>query len=145
MATLDKAIIIAAKVHQNQTDRYGRHYILHPIRVMMSVDSEKEKIVAMLHDVIEDSDWTLEMLRIEGFSEDIINAIDCLTKRNGEDYMDYINRTKADKIARKVKIADLEDNMNIKRITNLNEKDSQRIRRYHRAWKYLKDIDERTG
>ena len=144
MATLDKAIIIAAKVHQNQTDRYGKHYILHPIRVMMSVESEKEKIVAILHDVIEDSDWTLEKLRTEGFSKDIINAIDCLTKRNGENYMDYINRTKADNIARKVKIADLEDNMNIKRVKNLNDKDSQRIMKYHRAWEYLKGIDEHT-
>jgi len=140
MSTLDKAILIAAQAHQDQKDRYGKPYILHPIRLMMNVDSETEKIVAMLHDVVEDSNWTLENLRAEGFSAEVIIAVDCLTKREDEQYFDYIERIKTNPIAQKVKLADLEDNMDLRRIDNLTEKDLQRMERYHSAWKKLKEL-----
>lgn len=138
MSTLDKAILIAGQAHQNQKDRYAKPYILHPIRLMMKVKSGTGKIVAILHDVVEDSDWTLGNLRAEGFSAEIIAAIDCLTKRENEPYFDYIERTKTNHIAQIVKLADLEDNMDLRRIENLTEKDMKRMKKYHLAWKELK-------
>ena len=90
----------------------------------------KEKIVAVLHDVVEDSDLTLEDLKIEGFSNPIIEAIDAITKREGEKLNDYLERVMNNEIALKVKIADMTDNMDIARISNPTEKDRERIRRY---------------
>jgi (p)ppGpp synthase/HD superfamily hydrolase len=141
MSDLDKALQIAIKVHQHQKDRHGKYYILHPIRVMIRVDSEEEQIVAILHDVVEDSEWSIEMLRKEGFSENILEAIDCLTKKDGEDYMDYINRNRENHIARQVKIADLEDNMDMRRIQNFSNADVIRMKKYQTAWRYLKNFD----
>lgn len=141
MSTLDDAITIAVKIHRGQKDRYGAPYILHPIRVMMRVENEIEKIVAILHDVVEDSDMTLDDLKDEGFSVEIINAIDCVTKRENEPYLAYIERTKQNKIAIKVKIADLEDNLDIKRADKVNEKDSSRFDLYLKVWKELKKLN----
>ena len=140
MSTLDRSILIAAQAHQDQKDRYDKPYILHPLRLMMNVDSETEKIVAILHDVVEDSEWTLDDLKNEGFSDTVIAAVDCLTKRENEKYFDYIERTKANPIAQKVKLADLEDNMDLKRIDNLSDKDLKRLERYHLAWQELKKL-----
>ena len=137
MATLERAIQIAVEAHRGQKDKAGAPYILHPLRVMMSFNSEKEMTVAVLHDVIEDSDWTAEQLRDEGFSKEIILAVECVTKRKGESYEDFVERSKRNPIARKVKIADLEDNMNIFRIGKLTEDDLKRLERYHRAWQML--------
>jgi len=141
MSTLDKAILIAAEAHQDQKDRYGNPYILHPIRLMMKMESETEKIVAILHDVVEDSDWTFDQLRRKGFSEEIISAVDRLTKRENEPYFEYIERTKQNSTALKVKLADLEDNMDLQRIEQISEKDLKRLERYHQAWKLLKEND----
>ena len=107
MSTLERAIEIAMKAHKGQMDKAGAPYILHPLRVMMSLDSESEMIVGILHDVIEDSAWTAEQLREEGFSEEIIEALDCLTKREGESYEDFIDRAKLTPLSHRVKIADL--------------------------------------
>jgi len=139
MSTLDKAIFIAAQAHIGQKDRYGKPYILHPARLMMNVDSDAEKIVAILHDVVEDSDWTLEQLRKEGFSSGIITAVDCVTRRDDEPYMDYIERLRSNKIARKVKLADLKDNMDLRRIDKLSNIDLERLKKYHLAWRILMD------
>lgn len=139
MASLEKALQIAVRAHENQKDRYGQPYILHPIRVMMSVDSAEEKVVAILHDVIEDSDLMLTDLRKEGFSPEIIAAVDAITKRDGEEYFRYIHRVGANQLARGVKLADLTDNMDLKRIDNLTEKDQKRLARYHKAWNMLKN------
>lgn len=144
MSTLDKAILIAAQAHQDQKDRYGKAYILHPIRLMMKMDSVQEQIVAILHDVVEDSEWTLIDLHKEGFSEEIITAVDCMTKRDNELYMDYTERLKINPIARKVKLADLEDNMDLRRIAQISEYDLKRLERYHQAWKLLKDYETQT-
>jgi len=134
MATLDCAIQIAAQAHKGQKDKYDAPYILHPIRVMMRVKSEIEKIVAILHDVIEDSDLTLDDLKNEGFSTEVVEAVDALSKRDGEAYDDYINRTTLNKIAINVKLADLEDNMDLRRIDVVTEKNKESMAIYHNAW-----------
>ena len=137
MATLEKAILIAAQAHMGQRDKGGAPYILHPLRMMMRMESEAAMIAAVLHDVVEDSGWTLEQLRGEGFSEEVLLAVDCLTRRDGESYDEFVARAQADPIARRVKIADLEDNMNVKRIGEMTPKDLARIDKYHRAWRAL--------
>ncbi|MGH9853621.1 MAG: HD domain-containing protein [Blastocatellia bacterium] len=137
MATLEKAILIAAEAHDGQKDKSGAPYILHPLRMMMRMESETAMIAAVLHDVVEDSDWTLEQLRGEGFSEEVLQAVDCLTHRDGESYDEFIARVEISAIARQVKIADLEDNMNVKRIGEMTPKDLARIEKYHRAWRAL--------
>ncbi|MBO0859106.1 MAG: HD domain-containing protein [Chloracidobacterium sp.] len=138
MATLERAIIIAAQAHLDQRDKGGAPYILHPLRMMMRMESEAAMIAATLHDVVEDSDWTLEQLRGEGFSEEVLHAVDCLTRRDGETYEEFVARARANAISREVKIADLEDNMNVKRLGEMTPKEMARIEKYHRAWRALK-------
>lgn len=136
MSTLDKAILIAVKAHQGQKDRYGSSYILHPIRVMMRFDTEKEMIVAVLHDVVEKSDWTLQGLREQGFDDDIVKAVDLLTRRDLQEYMDYIDRLKGNALARKIKIADIEDNMNPER-TGSSTENTEKLSRLRKARRIL--------
>jgi (p)ppGpp synthase/HD superfamily hydrolase len=142
LETLEKAILIAVNAHQGQNDRYGASYILHPLRVMMRLETEKEMTVAVLHDVVEKSDWTLQGLRDEGFDGDILEAVDLLTRRESQNYQDYINKLKGNPLARKIKIADIEDNMNPKRMGSLTEKDGEKLSRLRKAWHILTDIDE---
>ena len=137
MSTLENAISLATESHKGQTDKNGDPYILHPLRVMARVQSETEKIAAILHDVIEDTDYTIENLREKGYSKEVLEAIDCLTKRDGEDYDEYLQRSKSNSIARKVKIADLEHNMDVRRFNILKEEDLKRLNKYLRAWKYM--------
>jgi len=139
MANLEKAIQIAVQAHQGQKDKAGALYILHPLRVMLRLNSETEMIVAVLHDLVEDSNWTLEDLRQKGFSEVILAAIDCLTHKPEDSYDEFIAKVKTNPIAEKVKLADLEDNMHITRISNPGEKDWARISKYHRAWQSLRN------
>lgn len=139
-SNFEKALQIALQAHLGQRDRYGEPYILHPLRVMSRLDSGDEKIVALLHDVIEDSPLTLEQLASKGFTEKIINAVDALTKRAGEDYMKYIARVTSDTLARVVKLADLEDNMDLRRCKELATDDINRMNRYLGAWFYLKNF-----
>jgi len=141
MSDLDKAIQLATKIHAGQKDRYGKPYILHPLQVMMRVNTDQEKIVAILHDVIEDSNLEAKDLAEQGFSPEIVTAVDCLSKRDSEKYQDYIERVLPNPLARKIKLADLEDNMNLERVDHLEEKDFQRFARYHRAWLVLKNVD----
>ncbi|MFN7946754.1 MAG: GTP pyrophosphokinase [Blastocatellia bacterium] len=137
MATLERAIAIAVQAHQGQRDKAGAPYILHPLRLMMRMQTEAEMIAAVLHDVIEDTEWTPDGLRAEGFSAGIIEAIECLTRPPDETYDDFIERVKTSPVAWRVKIADLEDNMNIRRIEMLTPKDLERLEKYHRAWRAL--------
>jgi (p)ppGpp synthase/HD superfamily hydrolase len=139
MADLDKAIVVAVEAHHGQKDRYGQPYILHPLRVMMKMKSEEEKIVAVLHDVVEDSDLILEDLINAGFSEEIVRAVDCLTKREGEPYEAHVERARQNRLALPVKIADLEDNMDPKRIGVFSDEDKKRMARYHKTWISLRD------
>ena len=137
--TLGRAISIAAEAHAGQKDRAGAPYILHPIRLMIQMDSENAMMAAVLHDVVENSVWTLDDLRKEGFSNEVLNAVDSLTHRDkeGEDYWDYIQRAKSDPIAIKVKLADLEDNLNPDRLNEVTEKDEKRFDRYRKAQEML--------
>ena len=140
MSLLEKAISIAVEAHRGQKDKVGQPYILHPLSVMARVDTESEKIVAILHDVVEDTKWTFEDLKREGFPNDLLQALDCVTKREGESYEDFIARSESNPIARRVKIADLEDNMDVRRIRLVTEKDTERFNKYLRAWRKLKGI-----
>ena len=135
---LERAIQIAVTAHAGVKDRGGKAYILHPLNVMMRVDTDEEKIVAVLHDVVEDTDWTFEGLRDEGFSEIIIEALETVTKKSeNEDYEKFILRSRGNEIGRKVKTADLRENLDVTRIGDLVEKDIQRINKYKRALKTL--------
>jgi len=138
MATLEKAILIAVEAHQGQKDKAGDPYILHPLRVMLWMSSETERIAGVLHDIVEDSGRTMADLKKEGFSEKVLEVIDCLTRREKEDYEEFIGRVQLNPAARKVKIADLEDNMDILRISEPTGKDWERLKKYHRAWQRLK-------
>jgi (p)ppGpp synthase/HD superfamily hydrolase len=137
MTWLEKAIEIALSAHRGQKDKAGAPYILHPLRLMQQMRDENEQIVAVLHDVTEDSRYTIESLRKEGFSKEIIAALECLSRSEGEPYENYIDRLRFNPLAKKVKLADLKDNMNITRLSNLNEKDIERLKKYHLAWMKL--------
>lgn len=138
-ATLEDAISIAAQAHKNQKEKINTPYILHPLRIMMRMKTEAEMMAGVLHDVVEDSKWTLEELRNHGFSDEVLKAVECLTHKKEDNYEEYIERIKANEIARKVKLADLEDNMNIQRIGNdLTERDLERLEKYHKTWRMLK-------
>jgi (p)ppGpp synthase/HD superfamily hydrolase len=138
MTTLSKAIEIAIQAHQGQKDKSGAEYILHPLRVMARADNEVEMICGVLHDVVEDSEWTFEGLANEGFSEEIIAALKCLTKASeDEDYDKFIDRVSENPVAVKVKINDLLDNMDITRLKKLEEKDLKRLNKYLKAYRKL--------
>ena len=134
---IEKALHIAVESHKGQTDKNNTPYIFHVLRVMHSVNTDEQKITALLHDVVEDTDWTFNKLKKEGFSNEIIEAIDSVTKRKGEDYFAFVNRSKNNIIGRIVKIADIKDNANIKRIDNPKKKDFERVERYKKALKIL--------
>jgi (p)ppGpp synthase/HD superfamily hydrolase len=134
---LEKAIAIAVEAHRGQRDRYGLPYILHPIRVMCSVGSVIEKTVAILHDVVEDTDWTFTDLQEEGFSRTVLDALDSVTKREGEAYEEFVKRSANNPVGRKVKLADLEDNMDLRRLRQITEDDKSRLQKYVNAWYFL--------
>ena len=139
MPTLEHAIALAVTAHAGQLDKAGQPYILHPIRVMLSLENEVDKIVGVLHDVVEDSRYTLDDLLEMGFSQEILVALDHLTKRENESYDDYLSRTLQNSISHRVKRADLLDNMDIRRMAPvLTDKDLDRLQRYRRAWERLK-------
>ena len=140
MATLERAIEIAARAHAGQVDKAGAPYILHPIRMMLGVASLEARMAAMLHDVVEDSDVTLEQLRAEGFPEGVVGAVAALTKREGEDYEAFIRRVAPNVLARQVKLADLRDNSDLSRIAQPSEGDRLRIEKYRRAIQYLESL-----
>ena len=138
MSTIERAIQIATEAHKGQFDKAGREYIGHPIRVMEMGKTEDEKIVGVLHDVIEDTDWTFERLEAEGFSQEVINALRCVTKTSeNENYDDFIDRVKKNPLAASVKINDLTDNMDIRRLPYLSDKDVKRLKKYLKAYKRL--------
>lgn len=138
MSTLERAIQIATEAHKGQFDKAGREYIGHPIRVMKMGKTEDEKIVGVLHDVVEDTDWTFEKLEAEGFSQEVINALRCVTKTSeNENYDEFIDRVKKNPLAASVKINDLTDNMDIRRLPYLSDKDVKRLKKYLKAYKRL--------
>jgi hypothetical protein len=133
MSTLERAIAIAAQAHEGQTDRGGAPYILHPLRLMMSLATAEERIVAVLHDVVEDSELTFEDLQNEGFAPEVLEALKAVTKMEAEDYGDFVLRAAANPIGRRVKLADLRDNSDLSRIPAPTARDYERKAKYERA------------
>jgi len=150
---LEKAIKIAVEAHTGQVDKGGNPYILHPLRVMLSLNSEEERIVGVLHDVVEDCEgWTWERMGEEGCSDEIIEALKSVSKTPEEEkqfkkmddpnekldhYLEFIKCAKFNKIGRNVKAADIKDNLDISRIDDITESDIDRLNRYKAALKLL--------
>jgi (p)ppGpp synthase/HD superfamily hydrolase len=137
MTTLERAIAIAAKGHAGQLDKAGQPYILHPIRVMLRVSGASERMAAILHDVVEDTPVTLAQLATEGFSKEVLDAVDALTKRPGETRLEAARRAAANPLARVVKLADNAENMDLSRISNPTQKDYDRLEEYKRVREIL--------
>ena len=141
---LEKAIEIALRAHSGQVDKAGAPYILHPLRMMLRMNGPTEMMAAVLHDVVEDGPgWTFDRLAEEGIPADVIEAVSCLTKRPDEehDYEKFIRRASIHPVARRVKLADLEDNMDMRRIANPTDKDRARMEKYSRAHAFLSSLD----
>ena len=138
---LNKAVLIAAQGHLNQMDKGGNPYILHPLYVMHKVRhfGEDFMITAVLHDIVEDTDWTIEGLKSEGFNSDVLTALDLLTHKDGQSYWDYIDAISRNQIATRVKMADLTHNSKISRLKGVREKDIKRMEKYHKAYLMLKN------
>lgn len=141
MTDLAKAIRIAAIAHESQIDKAGQPYVLHVLRVMLRCTTPDARIAAVLHDLVEDTDWTLDRLRDEGFSESIVAVIDSLTRRPSEDYFDYVRRALQNPLAREVKRADLLDNLDTSRIPAPTARDWARIERYQQAMLLLEQAE----
>ncbi len=133
MSTLERAIALAAIAHEGQIDKVGAPYILHVLRVMLRLTTPEERMAAALHDVVEDCGWTLDRLRAEGFPEEVIAGIDAVTRRDSESYEEFVLRAKAHPIGRRVKMADLEDNSDVTRLSEITERDQARLDKYRRA------------
>ena len=136
---LEKALQIATDAHLYQVDKAGVPYIFHPIRVSNRCSTDDERIVALLHDTIEDTEVTAEYLLMEGFPRNIVDAILSVTRNEDENYEDFIKRSRLNPIGRQVKLHDLEDNMDITRLNELTDKDLYRLNKYIKAYKYLKE------
>ena len=141
MSTLERAIEIATEAHRGQFDKAGNDYIGHPLRVMAMGKTTDEKIVGVLHDVVEDTDWTFESLAAEGFSAEVIDALRCVTQLSeDEPYDKFIARVKTNPLAVVVKLNDLSDNMDIRRLPYISDKDVKRLKKYLRAYKQLTGV-----
>lgn len=138
MDPLARAIQIAAEAHQGQVDKAGEPYILHCLRVMLKVESREERIVVVMHDLLEDTSWSRGDLEREGFSREVVNAIVALTRMAGESYEAFVRRAASNPIARSVKLADLEDNMDLSRIPEATERDRERLEKYERAYEVVR-------
>lgn len=146
MATLERAIVIAAEAHAGQIDKGGSPYILHPLRVMLSLTALDDRIVGVLHDVCEDCPgWTLDRLRGEGFEEHIIEALRSVTKRENEDYPTFVLRASGNPIGRSVKLADMRDNTDLSRISTPTERDLQRVEKYREAITMIEGLADLPG
>jgi (p)ppGpp synthase/HD superfamily hydrolase len=133
MSDLNRAIEIAAFAHRGQVDKGGAPYILHPLRVMLAMDTDEERMVAVLHDALEDGPSSVpQAIGTAWFPAQVVEAIGDLTRRDGETYGAFIERVKANPLARKVKIADMRDNMDLSRIPNPTDKDRERVAKYAR-------------
>ena len=135
---VNKAIKLAYKAHMGQEDKSGLPYILHPVHLAEQMDTENECIAALLHDVVEDTDVTIEKLEKE-FPKEAIDAVKLLTHDKSTDYFEYINKIKENSIARKVKLADLRHNADLTRLETITQKDLDRIEKYKKAMKILSE------
>lgn len=128
-----KALKISFEAHKDQTDRSGMPYVYHPYEVASHMDDEYSTCVALLHDVIEDTDITSDSLRNEGFPEEVVQALLCMTRDKSVPYMDYIRKIMTNTIAIKVKVADLTHNSDLSRLNNLTYEDYDRVDKYSKA------------
>lgn len=126
----DLALSIATDAHSGQTDKAGRPYIEHPLHVAESMETEAETCAALLHDVVEDTDWTFDDLASAGIPSDVIEALKLLTHDPSIPYLDYVRQVKSNPIAVKVKLADLRHNSNSSRLPHVTERDEERLRKY---------------
>ncbi len=135
-----KAMKLAYKAHHGQFDRGGVPYVFHPFHLAEQMDTEAEICVALLHDVVEDTDYTIEQIRAEGFPEEVCNSVRLLTHDDDTEYMDYVKKLKQDKLARKVKLADLEHNSDASRATGEDPAVlAGRMEKYRKAKEILMD------
>ncbi len=134
---LELALSIATEAHRGQFDKAGIDYIEHPIFVASQVDSEEEKAVALLHDVIEDSSVTAEELLNAGLPETVVTAVQILSKKKGQDYQTYLKTVKSNPLARAVKLADLKHNSDLSRLETITDKDLEGLEKYKKAIDYL--------
>ncbi len=141
MSNLETAIEIAVAAHKGQTRKDGSPYILHPLRLMMAVESESEKIVAVLHDVVEDTQVTTEQIKEQGFSDEVIDALKLVTHHDDQSYEEYIVEISKNPIATTVKLADLRDNGNFFVIPQLKSRDLERLEKYHKAYHDLMRVN----
>ena len=139
MLLYQQALAIAKDAHKGQVDKAGVAYIQHPLFVASLVEGELAKTVALLHDVVEDSDWTLEDLRKKGLPEEVVQAVGILTKKRNEKYEEYILRVKQNPLARQVKLADLQHNSDLSRLANVTDRDRKRVAKYQKAIAYLSE------
>ena len=137
MASLQRAIEIAVEAHKGQTDKAGMPYILHPLRLMFQMKTDNEKIAAVLHDVVEDSDWALDDLKKEKFNNEVIEAVNLLTRDDNDSYDEFVQKAASNPISKAVKIADITDNLDLGRISKMTEKDIDRVKKYQRILKTL--------
>jgi (p)ppGpp synthase/HD superfamily hydrolase len=137
LPTLERAIEIAASAHAGQLDKAGQPYVLHPLRVMLAMSTFEQKVAAILHDVVEDTAWTIADLEQEGFPHEVIEAIKALTKLDGESRPLAARRAAMNPIARLVKLADVRDNMDLGRIKNPTAKDHERLKEYEHVREIL--------
>ena len=134
---VDLALSIARKAHEGQLDKAGVDYIEHPIYVASQVDTEEEKAVALLHDVIEDSPVSAEGLLQASLPETVVTAVQVLTKKKEQDYQTYLETVKKNPLARVVKLADLKHNSDLSRLSSITEKDKERLKKYKKAIDFL--------
>lgn len=134
----DKALRLAVHAHAGHVDRAGKPYLLHVLQVVGGCrDDLMAATVAALHDVVEDSTLTLRDLKEQGFPQAVVDAVDALTRREGEAYEDCIERVAKSALATKVKRADLESNLDVRRLTQVSTADTGRLERYRKAWERL--------
>ena len=134
---IDIALAIARKAHAGQVDKAGVDYIQHPLYVASQVKTEQEKAVALLHDVLEDSDITVADLLAYGLSNKVVTAVQTLTKKKGQSYQDYLEKVKSNNLARVVKLADLKHNSDLSRLKTVSNTDYERVKKYKNAIRYL--------
>lgn len=134
---IERAVAIALEAHAGQVDKAGAPYILHPLRLMTQMQTEEEQLAAVLHDVVEDSDFTFETLQEAGIPEEVIETLKLLTHQETDSYEAYVSKIKPHPVARKVKLADLTDNMRLDRIPHPTEKDVARLQKYAQAIQLL--------
>lgn len=138
MSTLEDAVTLAAHAHRGQRDKAGEPYLLHALRVMLRMDEDEARMAAVLHDVLEDTPTMADDLYAAGFSEAVVAAVEVLTRRSDESYDVYIRRVAAHPLTRRIKLADLEDNMDLRRLPRLTSADRRRLKRYRAAWEKLR-------